>query len=102
MKRKSPRTDAQKIEAILETIQAQNWTLACFLYNIFRTKNAMDNEIHRSQTHSQMVSIFLAGRARKTVGNIISEWMAHPDGRIPAYSPNSDLMYSTTIPYTDI
>jgi hypothetical protein len=45
---------------------------------------------------------FLAGRAKKTVGNIISEWMAHPDGRIPAYSPNSDLMYSTTIPYTDI
>jgi hypothetical protein len=70
-KRKSPWTDAQKIEAILETIQAQNWTLACFLYNIFRTKNAKGDEIHRSQTHSQMVSIFLAGRAKKTVGNII-------------------------------
>ncbi|KAJ7799418.1 hypothetical protein B0H13DRAFT_2391021 [Mycena leptocephala] len=49
-----------------------------------------------------MVSIFLAGRAKKTVGNIISEWMAHPDGRIPAHSPNSDLMFSTTVPYTDI
>jgi hypothetical protein len=49
-----------------------------------------------------MVSIFLAGRAKKTVGNIISEWMAHPDGRIPAHSPNSDLMFSTTVPCTDI
>jgi hypothetical protein len=49
-----------------------------------------------------MVSIFLAGRAKKTVGNIISEWMAPPDGRIPAHSPNSDLMFSTTVPYTDI
>jgi hypothetical protein len=49
-----------------------------------------------------MVSIFLAGRAKKTVGNIISEWMAHPDGCIPAHSPNSDLIFSTTVPYTDI
>ncbi|KAJ7440755.1 hypothetical protein FB451DRAFT_1344070 [Mycena latifolia] len=28
--------------------------------------------------------------------------MAHPDGRIPANSPNRDLMYSTTVPHTDI
>jgi hypothetical protein len=49
-----------------------------------------------------MVSIFLAGRANKTVTDIISAWMSHPDGRIPAHSPNSDLMHSTTVPYTDI
>ncbi|KAJ7883570.1 hypothetical protein B0H13DRAFT_2235396 [Mycena leptocephala] len=72
------------------------------LYNIFRAKDTQGKEIHRSKTHSQMVSIFLAGRAKKTIGNIISEWMAHPDGRIPAHSPNSDLMFSTTVPYTDI
>ncbi|KAJ6602569.1 hypothetical protein DFH09DRAFT_899640 [Mycena vulgaris] len=101
-KRKSPRTDAQKIELILETIQDQGWTLGCFLYNIFRTRDIKGNEIHRSSTHSQMVSIFLAGRAKKTVANIITEWMAHPDGRIPAHSPNLDLMYSTTVPYNDI
>ncbi|KAJ6503468.1 hypothetical protein C8R47DRAFT_968976 [Mycena vitilis] len=101
-KRKSSRTDSQKISLVLDTIHAQNWTLADFLYNIFRTKDAKGKEIHRDQTHSQMVSIFLAGRARKTPANIICEWMAHPDGRIPQNSPNSDLMYSTTIPYTNI
>ncbi|KAJ6455537.1 hypothetical protein DFH09DRAFT_1255746 [Mycena vulgaris] len=84
------------------TIQDQGWTLGCFLYNIFRTRDIKGNEIHRSSTHSQMVSIFLAGRAKKTVANIITEWMAHPDGRIPAHSPNLDLMYSTTVPYNDI
>ncbi|KAJ7792476.1 hypothetical protein B0H14DRAFT_2623860 [Mycena olivaceomarginata] len=100
--RKSPRTDAQKIEVILDTIKAQNLTFACFLYNIFRAKDIQGKEIHRSPTHSQTVSIFLAGRAKKTAANIISEWMAHPDGRIPRDSPNSDLMYSATAPYTDI
>ncbi|KAJ6595287.1 hypothetical protein B0H10DRAFT_2232994 [Mycena sp. CBHHK59/15] len=49
-----------------------------------------------------MVSIFLAGRGKKTVANIITEWMAHADGRIPETSPNWDLMYSTTIPYNEI
>lgn len=99
---KSVHTDAQKLETILETIQAQNWTLGCFLYNLFRTQNAHGGEIHRSATHSQMVSIFLAGRSKEMVADIISTWMAHPDGRIPENSPNSDLMYSTTIPYTQI
>ncbi|KAJ7736360.1 hypothetical protein DFH07DRAFT_966872 [Mycena maculata] len=49
-----------------------------------------------------MISIFLAGRSKKTVANIIMEWMSHPDGHIPKTSPNSDLMYSTTVPYTNI
>jgi hypothetical protein len=47
-----------------------------------------------------MVSIFLAGRSTATVADILFEWMANPDGRIPEFSPNSDLMYSTTVPYT--
>ncbi|KAJ6559823.1 hypothetical protein B0H19DRAFT_1210268 [Mycena capillaripes] len=58
--------NAQKIDIILETIREQNWTLAGFLYNIFRSKDAKGCDIHRSQTHSQMVSIFLAGRAKET------------------------------------
>ncbi|KAJ7195667.1 hypothetical protein GGX14DRAFT_674736 [Mycena pura] len=93
-KRKSPRTDAQKIDIILTSIQDQGWSLSCFLYN--------GAEIHRSSTHAQMVSIFLAGRGKKTVANVITEWMSHPDGRIPTTSPNSDLMYSTTVLFTDI
>ncbi|KAJ6573350.1 hypothetical protein B0H10DRAFT_2237105 [Mycena sp. CBHHK59/15] len=101
-KRKPARTDAQKIESILDAIQEQRWSLGCFLYNIFRIKDAKGNPIHRSPAHSQMVSIFLAGRGKKTVANIITEWMAHADGRIPETSPNWDLMYLTTIPYNEI
>ncbi|KAK7059574.1 hypothetical protein R3P38DRAFT_2495738, partial [Favolaschia claudopus] len=96
------RTNAQKLELVLESIQDQGWTLGCFLYKLFRAKDDEGNEVHRSQTHSQMVSIFLAGRANETVADIVSEWMMHPDGRLPSSSPNSDLSFSTTIPYTEI
>ncbi|KAK6972305.1 hypothetical protein R3P38DRAFT_2812341 [Favolaschia claudopus] len=101
-KRQSPRTNTQKLEVVLQSIQKQGWTLGGFLYNLFRAKDDQGNEIHRTQTHSQMVSIFLAGRANETVADIISEWMIHPDGRIPSSSPNDDLMFSTTVPYTEI
>ncbi|KAK7020899.1 hypothetical protein R3P38DRAFT_2392851, partial [Favolaschia claudopus] len=93
-KRRSPRTNTQKLELVLESIQEQGSTLGGFSYNVFRAKDDQGSEIHRTQTHSQMVSIFLAGRANETVADVISEWMIHPDGRIPSSSPNVDLMFS--------
>ncbi|KAJ7705556.1 hypothetical protein B0H17DRAFT_920313, partial [Mycena rosella] len=87
---------------ILETINAQGWTFACFVYNIFRRRDDKGNPVQRSHVHAGMVSAFLNGRAKKTVAHVITEWMASADGRIPADSPDRDLMYSTTIPYTDI
>ncbi|KAJ6521644.1 hypothetical protein DFH09DRAFT_1331060 [Mycena vulgaris] len=96
----SERINTWKLEN--PSLPNQGWTLGFFLYNIFRTRDIKGNEIHRSSTHSQMVSIFLTGRAKKSVAKIITEWMAHPVGRIPAHSPNLDLMYSTTVPYSDI
>ncbi|KAJ7930248.1 hypothetical protein B0H13DRAFT_1573285, partial [Mycena leptocephala] len=65
----------QEIDAILDVIKAQNWTFACFLYNVFRTKDTKGKPVNRSLTHGQMVSAFLAGRGKRTVANIINEWM---------------------------
>ncbi|KAJ7119049.1 hypothetical protein C8R44DRAFT_550637, partial [Mycena epipterygia] len=96
------RTDAQKIDVILTVIKGQNWTFTCFLYTVFRTRDVKGKPVHRSLTHSQMVSAFLAGRGKRTVANIIEEWMRDPSSRIPHNSSDSDLMFSTTIPYTDI
>ncbi|KAK6995664.1 hypothetical protein R3P38DRAFT_2567122, partial [Favolaschia claudopus] len=78
------------------------WSFGNFLYKSFRAKDDQGNEVHRTQMHSQMISSFLAGRANKTPADIISEWMMHPDGRLPASHPNADLMFSTTVPYTEI
>ncbi|KAJ7079843.1 hypothetical protein C8R44DRAFT_909020 [Mycena epipterygia] len=101
-KRASPRTPSQKIEAVLLAIKGQNWSFSSFLYNVFRTKDDKGKPVHRSTVHAQMVSRFLAGRADNSVSDILAEWMATPDGRIPARSPNRDLMYSTSVPYTTI
>ncbi|KAJ7711541.1 hypothetical protein B0H14DRAFT_2645722, partial [Mycena olivaceomarginata] len=101
-KRASLRTDAQKIDAILDVIKAQNWPFACFLYNVFRTKDINGKLVNRSQTHGQMVSAFLAGRGKRTVANIVNEWMKDPLGRIPRYSSAESLMFSTTILFTEI
>ncbi|KAJ7842924.1 hypothetical protein B0H13DRAFT_2364986 [Mycena leptocephala] len=90
------------IDAILDVIKAQNWPFACFLYNVFRTKDINGKLVNRSQTHGQMVSAFLAGRGKRTVANIVNEWMKDPLGRIPRYSSAESLMFSTTILFTEI
>ncbi|KAJ7231366.1 hypothetical protein C8J57DRAFT_967559, partial [Mycena rebaudengoi] len=99
-KRSAPRTDSEEIDAILTTIKAQGWSFAQFLFNVFCRRNNKGKPAHRSTTHAQMVSTFLAERAGKTVADIITEWMASPDGRITADSPNRELLFSTTVPYT--
>jgi hypothetical protein len=71
----SLRTESQKIDAILEVIKDQNWAFACFLYNIFRTRDIKGGLVKCSQTHAQMVPAFLTGRGKRTVANIIYEWM---------------------------
>ncbi|KAJ7769072.1 hypothetical protein DFH07DRAFT_938258 [Mycena maculata] len=96
------RTDAQKLDLILAAIKDQNWTIGCFLYNTFRTKDLHGNDVKRSPVHSQTVSAFLDGRGKRTVASIIEQWMKDPYGRIPDNSASRNLMFSTTVPYTDI
>ncbi|KAJ7685854.1 hypothetical protein B0H17DRAFT_941123 [Mycena rosella] len=101
-KRAPTRTDAQKLDAILAVIKAQNWTFACFLFNTFRTKDVMGGAVKRSLTHAQMVSSFLAGRGKRIVAHIVEQWLKDPAGRIPQNSDANKFMFSTTIPYTEI
>ncbi|KAJ7719580.1 hypothetical protein B0H16DRAFT_1795129, partial [Mycena metata] len=96
------RTTSQKIEAVLHAIKEQNWTFPSFLYHLFQTKDGKGKPISRSTVHAQTVSRFLSGRSENSVSDILAAWMASPDGRIPAHSPNRSLMYSTSIPYTTI
>ncbi|KAJ7087069.1 hypothetical protein C8R44DRAFT_557323, partial [Mycena epipterygia] len=97
-----PHGQMHKIDAILTVIKAQNWMFACFLYNTFRTRDEKGKPLHCSFTHSQMVSAFLAGRGKRTVANIVEEWMRDLSGRTPRHSSDNNLIFSTTIPYTEI
>ncbi|KAJ6480404.1 hypothetical protein C8R45DRAFT_1155471 [Mycena sanguinolenta] len=97
--RKRPRSSAEKIESILESIRDQGWTLGEFLYRVFDHQGRQGS---RSPSHAQIVSLFLAGRGTYTVSDILSCWMASPDGVLSAHDPNLADMYSTDTPYTEI
>lgn len=101
-KRVAPRTDSQKIEAVLAAIKQQGWTFVDFLHNVFRAQDDAGKHTNRSQTHSQMVATFLGGRAKRTVSDILNAWMTSPDGRLSANSSDRTLMYSTGTPYTEV
>ncbi|KAJ7200182.1 hypothetical protein GGX14DRAFT_317446, partial [Mycena pura] len=96
------RSDEEKMDNILVAIKAQNWTFSSFLFRVFCRQDKNGKPVKRSTTHSQMVSKFLGGHTTDSVSDIITEWMASPDGRIAANSPNRELLYSTTVPYTQI
>ncbi|KAJ6472324.1 hypothetical protein C8R47DRAFT_1324704 [Mycena vitilis] len=97
--RQKMRSEAEKMHTILDTIQAQGWSLGEFMYNIFRSTG---REAKPSQTHAQMVSAFLAGRGKFKPSGILTCWMKSSDGVLPADSPHLAQMYSADIPYTEI
>jgi hypothetical protein len=96
------RNNSQKLEAIFESVRKLNWTLSDFLYYTFRTIDEDGHEIHRTHQHAKVTSHFLQGHGKFSPAYIIDAWFHTPDGRIASNSPDMDLMYSTTTPYTEI
>ena len=93
------RSIKQKLEDIFDEINDANWGISDFLYYAFRNKDSEGNDVHRDQSHGNIVQGFLAGHTRYTPAYIINFWFCHQDGRL---DQNSALMYSTTVPYTEI
>ncbi|KAJ7287599.1 hypothetical protein C8J57DRAFT_1048673 [Mycena rebaudengoi] len=100
--RQPRRSESEKLETILDTIKAQGWTLADFLFRVFRVKDSVGNPISRTQKHAQMASAFLSGRTTHTPADILTFWMTSPDGIVPDNSPQLNDMYSTKTPYSTI
>ncbi|KAJ7131118.1 hypothetical protein C8R44DRAFT_829597 [Mycena epipterygia] len=98
--RQSRRTDDEKMKSVLNAIKGQGWTLAEFLYRLFRKPD--EDDAPPSNQHAQMVSKFLGGTAEYTPSDILTCWMTNPYGAIPVNSPQAADMYSTTTPYTAI
>lgn len=100
--RKPPRSHVEKLDAILVCILEQGWTLGMFLVCLFVLLDKHGQPIMRSRRHAMMVSSFLAGRTTHTPAHILDAWMKSPDGRIDRDSPDRHLLYSTTVPFTEI
>ncbi|KAJ7663618.1 hypothetical protein B0H17DRAFT_952456 [Mycena rosella] len=92
--------DDEKMKDVLDAIKHQGWTLGEFLYRLFRRKD--EDQAPQSNQHAQMVSKFFKGEGDHTPSDILTCWMTNPYGAIPASSPQSTDMYSTTTPYTAI
>ncbi|KAJ7147592.1 hypothetical protein C8R43DRAFT_889597 [Mycena crocata] len=97
--RRKSRSDADKIQAILASIQEQDWTLGEFLHKIFQPQGRDGN---RSQKHAQMVSAFLGGQGRYKPSDLLTFWMTSPDGILHVHSPHLADMYLTKTSYTEI
>ncbi|KAG6835289.1 hypothetical protein H0H93_003080 [Arthromyces matolae] len=73
--RSRPRTDAQKLKDILNTIRAAGWSLPTFLFNLFRIKKHKPGygveDIERDAQHQQMLSSLFNGAAKPTFGSLM-------------------------------
>ncbi|KAJ7686992.1 hypothetical protein B0H17DRAFT_1160508 [Mycena rosella] len=85
---------------VLDAIKSQGWTFGEFLYRLFRCKD--EDQAPRLNQHAQILSKFFKGEGDYTPSDILTCWMTNPYGAIPANSPQSTDMYSTTTPYTAI
>ena len=93
-------TKAQKIEAVLDTMQ-ENWlTLDQFL-KIFFEVPSPDKKICWSHRHATAASQFLRGENTYHVADILECWLRSPDGR-PQSNEDCKQMYLPSIPFTDI
>ncbi|KAJ6468897.1 hypothetical protein C8R45DRAFT_1078905 [Mycena sanguinolenta] len=98
-KRRTPRSDKEKMDAVLASIHDQGWTLGEFLYRLF---DHQGRDGSRTRTQSQMVSTFLAGHAKFTPSDILAFWMASPDGVLAAHDPNLADIYTASSRRIDV
>lgn len=87
-----------KLERINQCIRECDWSWSEYLYH-------MSNHTTRggrTNSHAQIMSIFLQGRATHTPIEIIDLWMKSPDGRLSVSGDQAYLMYSFDVPYPSI
>ncbi|KAF8875228.1 hypothetical protein BD779DRAFT_1424235, partial [Infundibulicybe gibba] len=95
-------TTSAKLEAVFQAIDDARWTLGDFLHYTFRMKDDDAKDISCSPRHAQVMSRFLQGLCAYTPAMILNTWFHSPDGRILTDSHDTNLTYSTKIPYTEI
>ncbi|KAF9245660.1 hypothetical protein BU15DRAFT_36957, partial [Melanogaster broomeanus] len=98
-RRASPKSWAQKLDIVLDTLKSIDWTVADLLYYLFRLRDQDNDPIHRSHRHAAAVQQFLHGKTKIIPSFIVDAWLRSADGRIAEGSEESSLMYSTKVDY---
>ncbi|KIK77343.1 hypothetical protein PAXRUDRAFT_167183 [Paxillus rubicundulus Ve08.2h10] len=95
----SPKSWAQKLDIVLDTLKSIDWTVADLLYYLFHLHDRHNDPIHHSHRHAAAVQQFLHGKTKIIPSFIVDAWLHSADGCIAEGSEESSLMYSTEVDY---
>ncbi|KIJ64811.1 hypothetical protein HYDPIDRAFT_111412 [Hydnomerulius pinastri MD-312] len=101
-KRASPKSWAQKLDVVFDTLKTLKWSISDLLFYLFRLRDEQNANIHRSHRHAAAVQQFLRGRTRINPSFIVDVWLRSADGRLADGADEHRLMYSTTVDYKSI
>ncbi|KAJ3005457.1 hypothetical protein NUW54_g4331 [Trametes sanguinea] len=92
----------EKLTSTLDHLKAINWTIADFLYHLFRLKDERGQEVRRDSRHGTIVGTFLAGGMRHTAAEVVSMWLQDQVGRPKRGTGEFAQMYSLDIPWEEL
>jgi len=98
----NPKSDDQRWACVAESLKANGWTLGEFLYFTFRVKDENNKKCPRSHSHASFVRHFLQGSQAYTPAMILDAWYEDPTGRESVAGDQSDLMFSTSVPFKQV
>ena len=101
-KKASPRTPDEKLKVVFDQLKELHWTLGQFMYHLFRLDDEKGQRVHRKSQHAAFVQQFLKGNTEPGIGFMLDAWMRNPDGVLSNNSPDCDLMFNTSVPYSEI
>lgn len=115
--RARPQTKTQKMEAVLQCIKKNGFSLNSFLYNLFRLENddaeaintrppakSSSTRVAHSQTHTGMLTALLNGQSKPRLGTILNEiWRSSLDTKISSADRTSPGYYfNPDVPIKDL
>ncbi|KAI9062338.1 hypothetical protein FKP32DRAFT_1574058, partial [Trametes sanguinea] len=92
----------EKLTSTLDHLKGMNWTVADFLYHLFRLEDERGHNVRRDPRHGTVVGTFLAGGMRHTVADILSMWLHDQAGRPKRGSAESGQTYSIDKPWKEL
>ncbi len=99
-KRKPKRTEEEKLEHMLGVLNKLTWTLSEFLYMLFRVKDDQGQKVTRNQKHVGIVSCFLGGATKYTVGQVLEAWLCDSSRKPHHNSAEHSAMFSPIALYS--
>jgi len=98
--RRKWRSVADKADAVVKLLHSFNWTLGEMLHIIFGTRDPLkDQSFTPSLTHVQMLSRFLKGQTKVSVGSVLDLFMSSKYGIPPTHDDERDLFFSLSTNY---